>query len=78
MSNVTHNNLINAVGNAYDAAILLAKRTRDLKNGSNSLLEYTEFDTHRIVATREIEQGIITMQYFYEQNNSDLLEDEMF
>ncbi len=62
MARVTVEDAVAAVGNRFDLILVAARRARQLATGGRDALVDVENDKPTVVALREIEKGLVTME----------------
>lgn len=62
MARVTVEDAVAAVGNRFDLILVAARRARQLATGGREALVDVENDKPTVVALREIELGLVTME----------------
>ena len=62
MARVTVEDAVAAVGNRFDLILVAARRARQLATGGREALVDVENDKPTVVALREIEAGLVTME----------------
>ena len=62
MARVTVEDAVEQVGNRFDLILVAARRARQLATGGREALVDAENDKPTVIALREIEQGLVTME----------------
>ena len=62
MARVTVEDAVEQVGNRFDLILVAARRARQLATGGREALVDVENDKPTVVALREIEAGLVTME----------------